>query len=208
MAKHKVKQGECILSIAENNGFFWETLWKLPENTELKQKRKDPNVLSPGDEVFIPDKQEKTENCATEQKHQFRKKGGPALIRLRLLDFGKPRANLKYTLDIDGQLFSGTTDKQGHIEHFIPPDAQKGALQLGKNREPFDLNLGAMDPIDTIEGVQKRLNNLGFDCCDPNGVMNEETKYAIKEFQKKYQLTEDGQVNAETRDKLKEIHGC
>lgn len=85
MAKHIVKQGECIESISFEHGLFWDTLWNLPENAELKQKRKDPNILFPGDEVFVPDKEEKTESCATEQKHRFRKKGVPAELRIRFM---------------------------------------------------------------------------------------------------------------------------
>jgi hypothetical protein len=27
---HQVQQGECLVSIAESYGFFWETLWNLP----------------------------------------------------------------------------------------------------------------------------------------------------------------------------------
>lgn len=86
MAKHTVRQGECISSIAFERGFFWETVWKHPENSKLKQERKDPNVLKPGDEVFVPEKEEKQESCPCEKRHRFRKKGVPAILRLRLME--------------------------------------------------------------------------------------------------------------------------
>ena len=58
---HKVKQGECISSIAEDYGFSWERIWNDLNNEELKQKRKDPNILYPGDEVVIADKEVREE---------------------------------------------------------------------------------------------------------------------------------------------------
>ena len=59
MPIHNVTQGDCFLSIAEANGFFWETLWNHPENKTLKAERKDPAVLLPGDKVFVPDNHKK-----------------------------------------------------------------------------------------------------------------------------------------------------
>lgn len=83
--QHTVKQGECMSSIAGKYGHFWETLWDHPQNADLKERRGDPNVLNPGDTVHVPDKIEKSENCATGQTHRFVKKGVPAKLRLRLL---------------------------------------------------------------------------------------------------------------------------
>ena len=88
-----VKQGDCIYSIAKAHGFLWETLWDLPENAELKQMRKDPAVLYPGDRVFIPDLRKKEEPGETEKRHRFRLKGTPSKLVLRFLDDkGQPRA--------------------------------------------------------------------------------------------------------------------
>jgi N-acetyl-anhydromuramyl-L-alanine amidase AmpD len=102
---------------------------------------------------------------------------------------------------------SGTTDSEGRLEHSIPPNAKKGKLFFGKKREEYILNLGHMDPLNELIGVQKRLNNLGFQCGSAYGVFGTQTKDALKAFQKKHHLTESGEVDDATKNKLNEIYG-
>jgi hypothetical protein len=206
MPEYIVKQGDCISSIAQKHGLFWDKIWNHPKNAKLQETRKDPNVLSPGDVVFVPDKDEREESGATEQRHRFRKKGVPAKLRLQIMEDDQPRSNVPYTLVIDGQILKGTTDGNGKIEHSIPPQAKKGVLIL-ENDTPIPLQLGHIDPIDTISGVQQRLLNLGFDCGGVNGNLTSETKKALKEFQEAYGLTASGELDPATKDKLLEKHG-
>jgi hypothetical protein len=134
-----VKQGDCISSIAVENGFFWKTLWEHANNRDLREARHDPNVLLPGDRVFVPEKRLRDESGATEQRHRFRKKGEPAKLRLHLLESGSPRANQPYTLAIDGKLFSGSTDGDGRLECTIPPNAKRGRLLVGESHDEYML---------------------------------------------------------------------
>src|SRR3989442_1021381 len=71
--RHTVKQGEHLPKIAESYGFRdYRTIWDHPNNALLKQKRQNPMVLFPGDELFIPDKDGKKVSCATGQRHRFK----------------------------------------------------------------------------------------------------------------------------------------
>ena len=85
MTNHTGRQGECISSIAYEYGFFPKTIWNLQDNAQLKQLRKDMNLLEVDDVVEIPEKEEKEESIASEQKHRFRKKGVPAKLRMKIL---------------------------------------------------------------------------------------------------------------------------
>jgi N-acetylmuramoyl-L-alanine amidase len=118
----------------------------------------------------------------------------------------QPRANVDYTLVIDGQIFSGTTDGSGKIEQSISPNAKKGILIL-ENDTPINLQLGHIDPIETITGVQQRLINLGFDCGGVHGNLDSETKKALKDFQETCGLTASGELDKGTEEKLLEKHG-
>ena len=152
MAQHTVKQGDCIMSIAEDCGFFWETLWNHPDNAQLKTLRKDPNILFPGDVVTIPDKTVKFENKPTDQRARFLKKNPRVQVRLRLLDIERrPRAEAQYTANIDGTTSEGKSDADGYITLVVPPNAQELKLEVteGTRINEYVLPLGSIDPIDS-----------------------------------------------------------
>ncbi len=164
MLKHEVQPGDCILQIAESHGHFWETLWDHPDNSKLKELRKDPNVLAPGDVVAVPDIVTKEESAAVEKRHRYKRKGVPGKIKIRMTLDGKPRANLRYVLTIDGVSKSGTTDADGFIEMDIPAGAIEGELKIeedGRN-DIYRLDLGHLDPVDTAEGMCQRIEQMGY----------------------------------------------
>lgn len=204
--EYKVRQGDSIASIAFERGLFPDTIWDDPKNKELKDKRKESDILMPGDIVYIREKEEKEESCATEKKHKFKRKGVPAKLQLQLIEEGQPRANLEYQLIIDGTPINGKTNKDGWLKHSIPPNTKKGELKIGDS-EVIDLEIGHLDPINTIEGIQERLNNLGFNCGEPSGKLDDRTSAAIRGFQQEYGLEATGKPDKKTESKLTEVHG-
>ena len=68
MAKyHAVKQGEYLSMIAKQYGFASHSIiWDHEKNADLRAKRKNPSVLFPDDQVFIPDKVTKNVSISTE----------------------------------------------------------------------------------------------------------------------------------------------
>ncbi len=197
---YEVSEGDCISSIAEEYGFFWQTVWDA--NPELKSLRKNPNVLLPGDIVKVPDLVEKKQPCPTDKKHTFVKKGTPAKFRLVLERHNVPFANRRYILEIDGKTYEGTTDSTGKLEVNISPSAREGHLQLPDDQLECALQLGGMDPVSELAGVQHRLRNLGFLDSEPGGEMDDETQAALMDFQSSVNLTATGELDDATRAKL------
>ena len=200
--RHEVQQGDCLSSIAAQYGISWEKIWNHGDNADLKQRRKDPNVLFVGDVVVVPDVAPKEQACATDKRHEFKAKRKPTRIKIRLTIDDEPRTNLKFELQVAGTTVSGSTDGSGFLEAQIPPDAQSGLLVLGDKepRETYELGFGTLDPLETNEGIEKRLNALGLDTED-------DLEGAIRSFQAKHKMTVTGTVDDALRQKLKEQFG-
>lgn len=137
--RHVVKQGECVLTLAGQHGFFWETIWNHPENQHLKDGQRRETELLPGDEVFVPERVRKDESLATTRTHRFKLRGVPHQLRIRLteeraageyeprreswpstegvfedprpraLPEPSPRAGVPYRLEIDGKVVKSGT---------------------------------------------------------------------------------------------------
>jgi len=208
---YTVQQGDCFNSIAFEKGFFWEALWDLPENADLKSRRKNPNALLPGDEVFIPDKEPKQVACATGKRHVFRRKGVPSRLDLVLLDSKhQQRSGVPYTLEVEGQRFEGTTADDGKISQTIPPNAREGTLTLrpaGQAEEAYRLKLGHLNPLDHPSGIQSRLGNLGYYRGQITGEMDEATRWALSAFQQSAGIEATGEADAATQAALAERYG-
>ena len=194
--------GDCISSVAFKHGHFWETLWNDQRNAAIKESRKDPNVLLPGDRVYIPDKRKKEVSKPPEQTHRFRLKGVPAKFKLCLQIDGQARANQKYKLKIGSKTIEGTTDAEGFLEAPLPPSIRSGELHVidKHSTQILPLNFGVLDPIDSELGAIQRLAQLGYE-------INDDAGPAIRKFQTDYELQQTGTINQETRDKLKEVYG-
>jgi hypothetical protein len=210
--EYEVKAGDCISSIAFDYGMFPDTIWNDPANAALKQKRKNPNVLLPGDIVIIRDQEIKEYSRVTEKRHRFKRKGAPEMLKLVLEDEQKkPRANVKYLLTIDSVTHEGRTDGEGRISRPIPPNAQSGLLVVGEptdDEEPqeFHLVLGDLDPVESVTGIQQRLRNLGYDPGPIDGEIGPLTREAIAKYQEQCGMEPGGELDDATRKRLEGDH--
>lgn len=198
MIQHRVRQGECIASIAHEHGFHWETLWDHPENRALAQARRDPNCLAPGDEVVIPDREVKAVSVPTGASHRFRLRTTPVKLRLELLRDGEPRSNEPYTLVVDGVDHQGTTDESGRLECWVAPGARQGSLVVGGDE--YEVLLRHLDPGDTDTGIQQRLANLGL--------YDGDLRAALADFQLQQGLAATGEPDAATLERLELFHAA
>lgn len=201
-----VSPGDSVPSIAQDSGHFSDTIWNHPANAELKAKRKNPNILFPGDEITVPAIRLKDFSCATDARHSFKRRGIPAKLKIQLFLLGEPRANEDYTLILDDKIIRGKTDADGNIEAFIPPNCKGGVLKLNGGKEEYPVRIGHLNPIDTVSGIKQRLNNLGYNCGDETEEETDAVLEAVLQFQKDNSLPETGEFDDATRAKLESLH--
>lgn len=216
MGYYVVRRGDCLSSIAKTNGFAdYQTIYQSPENADFRQKRPNPNIISPGDVLFIPDREIKYVSKPTNQHHVFVLKRPRVQLRVCLKDdIQQPYRSTKYHLRVDFDHWYGSTDSAGMIEQDIHADAKTGEITIfpGGGSTPdegytFSLQLGDMDPVDETSGVDARLINLGFGPADAEETLSaEDRKEALEAFQNKFGLDVTGELTDATRSKLRELH--
>ena len=214
---HIIQQGECVGKIAEVYGFFPKTIWNYGKNAELKKLRHDNMyILFEKDQVVIPAKRQKTHAVAAGDALTIHRQGVPEHLHIRFLHHDEtPRVGVPYVVNIKigaGESMAaicGTTDAAGFVRATIPPRAVFADIYLGEEREQeiYEFNLGYVNPIDTLSGVKARLNNLGYDSGKETDEIDEQTIYAIKAFQRHYELEITGARDEKTLMLLEEKFG-
>ena len=203
---HTIQDGDSVIRLSDQHGFFATTIWNDAANAELRSRRTDMNVLLAGDIVVIPDKRPKERPAQTGRLNVYRRRGIPAVYRLQLFDIEEPRANQEYRLTVDGEVYRGTTDQDGMLEEHLPATARQGELVIGPDEFRLQIKFGHLDPINVLSGVQKRLNNVGYDCGPADDDLGPRTEAALLAFQERFELEPTGEADQATIAKLEEVH--
>ncbi len=210
---YTVRQGDYLSKIARNHGFGdWRTIYDDPNNANFRTLRPDPNLIQPGDRLFIPTRGKKSSPCPKGSPKKFRVKGNSTTIHLVLHDArGQAVANAPYRLAVGGVEVKGTTDGSGVVRATVPASAEQATLTLADWTLP--LLIGHLDPMpkapnEGLSGVQGRLRNLGYEPGVIDGTLTDETRAAISAFEQDNSLPVTGQISQALKDKLRARYGC
>lgn len=170
MPEHTVAKGECLYSIAERFGFSYQSLWNLPENEELRAKRKDPNVLFPGDKVFVPEPRARRESASTDARHRFRRKDVPEVMRVILEDHhGRPFSDVEYRAVFDTlDEHTGTVPPDGLVEHKIPTGARSCEIMINVPVEAPPSGQGETIEATGVFADDERVDGMADSASDDN----------------------------------------
>jgi ribosomal protein S16 len=214
-----VRQGDHLARIATAFGFSeWKKIWDHAANAALRAKRRNPDVLMPGDEVFIPERgAEKTVTRPTDTRSRFVVRRPPLQLALVLeRSYGPPLANARCGLWIDGSTESPNTDAEGRLNQRIRPTAN--ALRLlakdsgsALDGQSIELRVGHLDPVEEPSGQRARLDNLGYRASTTETADSAQReramRSAIEEFQCDEKLLVDGICGRVTQALLLQVHG-
>lgn len=84
------------------------------------------------------------------------------------------------------------------------PAKKNGEAVAGNISVPIEFRIavpGLLNPQEILN-IQRKLNELGFDCGEPDGVIGPKTEQSIKDFQQSRGLTPNGIVGYETKKAL------
>ncbi|MDN3378867.1 MULTISPECIES: peptidoglycan-binding protein [unclassified Pseudoalteromonas] len=215
--QHTVTQGETLLRIARQYGFRTsKSLYQHPINAEFRALRPDPNLIFPGDIIKIPQKTEKFMPLKTGSKNTFVVRNEKEYFRLKVAyDDGDDITGKRLVLNIGDQTIDTVLQRDGLIEvELNNNDALTGSVDLYLKAgdttptKSFAVQVGNLDPIEALSGVQGRCNMLGFNCGKVDGVNGTKTKAGVREFQQAQKLQVDGIAGPVTKSRLVYVYGA
>ena len=226
-ATHVAGPGDHVERIAAGHGFRrLATVWDDGANAAIKKQRVNPHTLAPGDAITLPALTPFETTKATEAIHRLVVASTGLLLNLKLQDFDRqPLANRFYRLVVGERSLTepgavpsapvtDTTNAKGGVSQPIPVFASFGEIVVhaGDTAESpveatFRLLIGLLPPANTVEGLQIRLNNLGYFA----GFSAKDTaqlKWAVEEFEHDHGLKASGKFDdPKTFNRIAHEHG-
>lgn len=166
MEPYVVRQNDYLLKIAHKLGFDPDAVWNDPSNGDLSQLRSDHSILFAGDLLQVPSPADAPVHPLTVgSTNSFVAADAPATsISVKLVndDDDQKYAGRAYTITELADLTGLTSGGDGVLTFQVPVTLDAATIVFADNGESLVLQIGGMDPIDTMSGVFKRLQNLGF----------------------------------------------
>lgn len=206
MIPYVIKQGDYLVKLAHELGFDLATILDHEKNAELKKKRPNPNVLYPGDVLFIPEPTPPATPVAQGTSNDYGATVPTVKVTLVLEGDGKPMAN--QACEVEGlPETSATTDGQGEVTFEVPVNVREFTVTLTGTDYQYQVMVAHVDPPTEQSGIRQRLTNLGHyrRASDPEDA--EAYAGAVASFQQASGLPQTGEVDDATRDAIVAAHG-
>ena len=210
MTPYIVRPGDYLAKLAFVVGFDADEVWNDPKNADLKALRPDPNILAPGDILYVPEK--KQEEGLPIQKGTDNDYSAPVPkveVVLVFMSNDQPLANEPCeVLGLDGA--DSSTDGNGKLTLTIPVTTRQVSVHFTGPDVTYDVLVGDMDPDTEDSGLKKRLANLGLFTRsaerNPNVGEDEGLGAILAMFQAARGLESTGTIDDATRKALVEAH--
>ncbi len=217
MAPHAFAKGEWIGSIAASAGFpAWQVIWQDDGNSRLRNRR-EPNLLLENDEIWIPSAKDfkKVKETKLAVRVRTRKKNDLVWydkdkLRVRVVrvkEYLRLFGPIPFALTAGKESLKGKITKDAQVLE-IPLALAVRTATLDLGGRVITLEIGGLGPLETVAGVQGRLNNLGWDAGEVNDLDGPPTRSAVRDFQAFRGIQVDGAIAGATRSEAKTAYGC
>ena len=210
MQPYVVREGDHLSVIAHKLGFDADAVWNDSKNADLQKLRGSPNILCAGDILYVPDPKKQWVPLTVGALNPFVAPVPTVKLSLGFSQNGKPLANVKcvvHGLPAPNQF---STDGDGKLALSVPVTLQMVTVEFPDVPMVRRVKIGHLDPVSEPSGVLQRLQNLGYvsprtgaDLTDPAAMAG-----PVTAFQKARGLAITGKLDDDTRNALRQAHGC
>jgi hypothetical protein len=228
MRPYVVKQGDYLTKLAHDLKFDADEVWAHEKNAALKELRTNPQILAPGDVLYVPkDPKPVLKPISKGTTNPYKATVPRVKVELRMCDENR-KALAGATCWVHG--LGGEPRKleaggSGEITVEVPVHVKRFEVVVETPRVVFEVEVGGMDPIDVNSGLASRLSQLGYLAADDHFVAaarelglgddelsDEDQEAWVAEGLVAFQLAKNdgqatGQLDAETRSAIEDEHG-
>jgi hypothetical protein len=248
-----VRQGDFMDQLASRYGFDGDAAWNDGSNDGLRRAGRLPNQLFPGDKLSLPDPTPLKAHALTVGSMNTFTAPAPTTttigVKFISTEGGASYASKAFFVSELPELTDLSTTGEGVATFDTPVTLSKATIVFSETGETWVLAIGAMDPMTTLSGIFKRLQNLGYIAANIEFDRNEPSSnlptlrnglLALKESEGRAPessppsgspdssppsadaggddnasasaaasgLSDDGTLDGDTADLLKDAHGC
>lgn len=217
-----VRSGDYLSSIARNFGTTPDAIWSDPANADLKKKRRNPEILAPGDVLFLRRVKPKWLSVTVGSTNSFTGKVPTAQVQVVLRDSaGTPLANKNVTTSPKLGDDPLSTDGSGLLTLVVPLTLRTISVVVADSGPRFDIRVGGLDPHDTPSGLLSRLRQLGHVAHEDHAIGRRSwlmpharavgqlaLARGIESFQRANDREVTGEPSADLHDAVRQAHGC
>lgn len=207
MRIYVVKQGDFLGKIAWSHGVQEDAIWNLAANAALKTLRVSPNVLCPGDVLYVPDVKPTRFKLSVGSSNTFEAQVPMTTLHVAFADDGVPWSGAAYRVEgVFGMTIEGSTDGGGVATIEVPINCGSIDVVFDARGRKFRFDVGHLDPVSEPSGVRARLQHLGYlrPVAPGDG---DAMDRAVREFQTDNGLDPTGEVTKATVDALTDRYG-
>ncbi|WP_437738183.1 peptidoglycan-binding protein [Sorangium sp. So ce1335] len=211
MRPYVVRQGDYLSRLAYRFGFDAEEVWNHPRNQALRERRASPEILAPGDVLYLPEEPSRGAALTPHAANRFR--GAPPRIEVEiaLAIEDEALAGARCVVEGAGAPIEATADGDGVVRFEVPAHVGRVELVVPDRRVRLSVLIGHLDPHDDDSGAMGRLANLGLLLPGHGAETDDERRArlhaAVARFQEQQGIAVTGLLDDETRSALRGANG-